>query len=207
MGTPPFLTVSTPFQTQMHSIVASPEIAPPRDACGALPPCTSFHSSHKPLISLSICTGTISCEVGTLAFLPFSTPFQTQVQSIMASPVIAPPRAGSRRLPLDTSFHSSHKSSISLSICTGSSSCKMGIPTFLTISTPFQTQVHPIVASPGIAPTRTGCPWLPSGTSFHSSYKPSISLSICTGTSSCEVGNPPTPFLPFQLHSRHKSIP
>ena len=124
------------------------------------------------------------------SFLTISTQFQTQVHSTVASLGIAPPRAGCRRLPLGTSFHSSHKLSIFLSICTGNRSCEMGTPAFLTVSTPFQTQVHFIVASPGIAPPRAGCRRLPLGTSFHFSHKLSISLSICTGTSGCEVGIP-----------------
>ena len=125
------------------------------------------------------------------AFLTISSSFQTQVHSIVTSLAIGPPRAGCHRLPLATSFYSSNKPSISLSICTGTRSCKMGTPAFLAISTPFQTRVHSIVASPGIAPPNAGCGRLPLATSFHSSNKPSISLSICTGTSSCKVGTPP----------------
>ena len=143
--------------------------------------------------------------MGTPAFLTISTPFQTQVHSIVACPGIAPPTTGCRQIPLGTSFHSRHKPSKSLSICTGTSSCEVGTPAFLTISTTFQTQVNSIVASPRIAPPRIGCRLIPLSTSFHSSHKSSISLSICPGTSSCEMGTPP--FLPFQLHSRHKSTP
>ena len=70
---------------------------------------------------------------------------------MVASPGIAQPRTGCCRLPLGTSFHSSHKLSISIPICTGTSSCEVGTPAFLTHSTPIKTQVHSIVAIPGIA--------------------------------------------------------
>ena len=163
-------------------------IAPPRPGCWQVPTGTSFHSSHKPSISSAICTGTSTCEVGTPARLTLSIPFLTQVHSIVASPGIAPHRPGCRQLPTGTSFHSSHKPSITSAICTGTSTCEVGTPARLTVSTPFLTQVHSIVASPGIAPPRPGCRQVPTGTSFHSSHKPSITSGICTGTSTCEVG-------------------
>ena len=205
VGTPARLTVSTPFLTQVHSIVASQGIVPPRPGCRQLPTGTSFHSSHKPSITSAICTGTSTCEVGTPARLTVSTPYLTQVHSIVASPGIAPPRPGCRQVPTGTSFHFSQKPSISSAICTGTSTCEVGIPARLTVSTPFLTQVHSIVASPGIAPPRPGCRQVSTGTSFHSSHKPSITSAICTGTSTCEVDTPArltvsTPFL-TQVHS------
>ena len=177
--------------TQVHSIAASPGIYPPRPGCRRLPLGTSFHSSHKPSISLSICTGTSSCEVGNPAFLTISFPLQTQVHTIVASPRNSPPRTGCRRLPQGSSFHSSHKPPISLSICNVTSSSEVGTPAFLKISTLFKTQVHSIVAIPRSAPSRAWCLRLPLGTTFHFSHKSSISLSIFTGTSNCEVSTPP----------------
>ena len=126
--------------------------------------------------------------VGIPDFLTISTPFQTKVHSIVTSPGIAWPRVGCLRPPLGTSFHSSHKSSISQSIC-------MGTPRLSDLFTPFQTHVHSIVAFIGFSSPKAGCHRLPLGTSFHSSHKPSISLSICTGTSSCKVGT--TDFMTF----------
>ena len=124
--------------------------------CRWIPMGTRFQSSCKPSIYLSICTGTSRFQEGTLAFLTISFSFQRQVHSIVASPRITPLKAGCFQLPLGTSFHSRHKLSISLSICTGISSCKVGTSAFLTISIPFQTQGHSIVASLRIAPLALG---------------------------------------------------
>ena len=204
VGTPAFLTIFTPFQTQVRSTVASPRIVPLRAGCCQLPLGTSFHSSHKPSISLSINTGISRCKEGTPTFLTISTTLQTPVHSIVASPRTAPLRAGCCRLPFTTSFHSNHKSSISISNV--NSSCEVGIPAFRRISSQFQTLVHFEVVSPRIAPPRTGCCRLPLGTSVHSGHEPSISLSICTGTSSCKVGIPAFLAISTPFHTKVHSI-
>ena len=129
MGIPAFLAISSLFQTQVHSIVASQKIFPLSPGCRKLPPGTIFHSRQKPSITSSNCRSTSTCKVGIPAFLAISSRFQTQVHSIVASQEISPLSPGCRRLPLGTSFHSSHKPSISLSICTSTSTCEVGTPT------------------------------------------------------------------------------
>ena len=130
VGTPAFLVIFKLYQTQVYSIVASPEISQLNPGCRRLPLGTSFHSSYEPSITSSNCRSTSTCKVGTHAFLAISSRFQTQVHSTMASPEISPLRPVCQRLPLVTSFHSSHKPSITSSICWSTSTCKVGTPPF-----------------------------------------------------------------------------
>ena len=125
------------FLTQVHSIVASPEIYPLSRGCHQVFLGSSFHSSQKLLITSSIYRSTSTCELGTPAFLAISNRFQTQVHSIVASQEIYPLSPGSRQVDLGSSFHSSHKPSIKSSICRSTSTCKVGTPAFLSISSRF----------------------------------------------------------------------
>ena len=136
-GHPTFLAIPSRFQTQVHSIVASHEISPLSPGCRRLPLGTSFHFSHKALITSSNCRSTSTCIVGTPAFLAISSRFQTKIDPIVASPEISPHSPGCRRLPLGTKIHSSNKPSITSSNCRSTSTCKVGNPAFLAISSRF----------------------------------------------------------------------
>ena len=144
-------------------------------------------------------------QSGYPAFMAISSRFQTQVHSTAASPEICPLSPGCRHVPLDTRFHSSHKPSITSSICRSTSTCEVGTPAFLAISSRIKTQVHSILARPEIFLLSPWCRQVPLCTSFHSSYKLAITSSICGSTSTCDVGTPL--FWPFPLGSRHKSTP
>ena len=185
--------------------MASLEIYPLSPGCWQVPLGTSFHSNYKPSITSSICRSTRTCNVGTQAFLAISSRFQTQVHSTVASSEIYPLRPGFQQVPLGTSFHSSHKPSITSSICRKTNTCEVAFHPFLTISSRFQTEVNSIVTSTEIYPLSPGCRQVPLGTSFHSSHKASITSSICRRTSTCEMGIPA--FWPFPVGSRHKSTP
>ena len=108
------------------------------------------------------------------------------------SPGNYPPWVGCCRLSMGTTFHFSYKPSIFPSICTSTSSCEVGTPSFSGHfhSISILTQVHSIMASSGIYPPKAWCRLLHLGTSFHSSYKASIFLSIYTSTSTCDVDTP-----------------
>ena len=129
-----FLAIFSRFQTQFYSIVACPEVFPLSPGCRQVPLDTSFHSSHKLLITSLICRSTITWELGTPAFLAISSRFQTQVLSIVASQEIYSLSPGSRQVLLGTSFHSSHKPSITSSILRSTSTCQVVTPAFLAIS-------------------------------------------------------------------------
>ena len=167
-----FLAISSRYQTQFYCIVACPEVYPHSPGCRQVPLDTSFHSSHNSLITSSICRSTSTCQVGTPAFLAISSRFQTQVHSIVGSPEIYPLSLWCRQVPLDTSFHSSHKLSTTFSICRSTSTCDVGILTFLAISSRFQKQVHSIVASPEILALSPRCRQVLLDTNFHFSLKP-----------------------------------
>ena len=168
---PVFLAISSRFQTQVHSIVACPETYPLSPGGRQVFLGSSFYSSHKPSITSLICKSTSTCEVGTPLFLAISSRFQTQVHSIVACPEVYPLSPGCRQVPLDKSFPCSHKPLITSSICRSTSTCEVGTPAFLAISSRFQTQVHSIVGSPEINPLSPGCREVPLDTIFHSSHK------------------------------------
>ena len=128
VGTPAFLAISSRFQTQVHSIVASPEIYPLIPGCRQVPLGTSLNFSNKPSITSSICRRTSTCKVGTPAFLAISNRFQKKIHCIVASPEIYPLSPGCRQVFLRSSFHSSHKPSITSSICRSTSTCELGTP-------------------------------------------------------------------------------
>ena len=202
-GHPAFRTISSQFQTQVHSIVACPEVYPLSPGFRQVPPGTTLNSSNTPSITSSICRRNSTCELGTPAFLAISNRFQKKVHFIVASPEINPLSPWCLQVFLGSSFHSSHKPSITSSICRSTSTCELGTPAFLAISSRFKTQVHSILASLKIYPLSPGSLQVLLGTSFHSSHKPSITSSIFRSTSICEVG--PPPFWPFPVGSRHKS--
>ena len=104
MGTPAFLAISSRFQTQVHSVVASPSIYPLSPVCCRLPLGTRFHSSHKPSLTSSNCRSTSTGQVAYPAFLAIFSRFQTQVHPIVASAEISPISPGCLRLPLGNIF-------------------------------------------------------------------------------------------------------
>ena len=114
------------------------------------------------------------------AILIVYTAFQTQGHPIVQSPGNARLDGGVVGYLLVLAFIVAIKRQYPNRFVVASVLAKWIIPAILTVSTPFQTQVHSIVATPGNASLSAGCCQVPVGTSFDSSNNPSISKSICT---------------------------